>query len=102
MQETDPISSLHLITVGALGSLSSSVMLRLAWQRARRTPPPSWQVIGIAAGIAVAALTRFDAGVTPFANPQLIWLSAVSWSCAYALTFLQLVALFRHDQNRRK
>ncbi len=99
---TDPVPPMHLITIGALGTLSTSVMLRLGWQRARRTPPPSWQVIGIATGIAIAALTRFDAGVTPFAEPQLLWLSAVSWSCAYALVSLQLVVLFRHDQNRRK
>ena len=102
LQRTDPIPAIHLITIGALGTLSTSVMLRLAWQRARRTTPPSWQVIGIAIGMAIAALARFDAGVTPFAKPHMLWLSAVSWSGTYTLVALQLVVLFRHSQNRRK
>ncbi|AXS83115.1 MULTISPECIES: NnrS family protein [Marinobacter] len=102
LQGTDPIPAMHLITIGALGTLSTSVMLRLAWQRARRTTPPSWQVIGIAVGMAIAVLARLDAGVTPFAKPHVLWLSAVSWSGTYALVALQLVVLFRHSQNRRK
>ncbi|MCM0613157.1 NnrS family protein [Marinobacter sediminum] len=102
LRGTDPIPSMHLITIGALGTLSTSVMLRLAWQRARRTTPPSWQVIGIAIGMAISALARLHAGVTPFTNPHLLGLSAVSWSGTYALVALQLVVLFRHSQNRRK
>jgi uncharacterized protein involved in response to NO len=102
LRGTDPIPSMHLITIGALGTLSSSVMLRLAWQRARRTTPPSWQAIGIAIGMAIAALARIGAGTTPFAEPSLLWLSAASWSCAYVLVTLQLIVLFRHSQNRRK
>lgn len=102
LEGTDPIPAMHLITIGALGTLSASVMLRLAWHRARGATPPSWQVVGIAIGMAVAALARLGAGITPFAKPDLLWLSAASWSCIYFLVALQLVALFRHSQNRRK
>ncbi|PHQ27365.1 short-chain dehydrogenase [Marinobacter guineae] len=102
LQGADPIPSMHLITIGALGTLSSSVMLRLAWQRARRITPPAWQVIGIAITMAIAAFSRLNAGVTPLAEPDLLWLSAVSWSCTYALVALQLAVLFRHSQSRRK
>ncbi|MHA7926285.1 MAG: NnrS family protein [Marinobacter sp.] len=102
LQGTDPIPSMHLITIGALGTLSASVMLRLAWQRAKKTTPPPWQVVGIAIGMTIAALARFAAGLTPFAKPGLLWLSAASWSCIYFLVAFQLIALFRHSQNHRK
>lgn len=102
LQGTDPITSMHLVTIGALGTLSSSVMLRLAWQRARRSTPPSWQVIGIAIAMTIAALARLEAGVTPFANPHFLWLAAVCWSGTHALVALQLVVLFRYSLNRRK
>lgn len=102
LRGTDPTPSLHLVTIGALGTLSSSVMLRLAWQRARRTTPPTWQVVGIAIAMAIAALARLEVGITPFTNPHLLWLAAVSWSCTYALVGLQMIVLFRQSQNRRK
>jgi len=102
LRGTDPIHSIHLITIGALGTLSSSVMLRLAWQRAKRTTPPGWQVTGVAIAMALSALARFEAGITPFASPDLLWLAAVSWSGSYTLVSLQLVMLFRYSQNRRK
>jgi uncharacterized protein involved in response to NO len=102
LMESDPLPSLHLITIGALGTLSTSVMLRLAFQRARRMAPPTWQVVGIACGMAVAATARLYAGDTPFLEPAALWLSAASWSCIYGFVALQVVLLFRHGQNRRK
>jgi uncharacterized protein involved in response to NO len=102
LMESDPLPSLHLITIGALGTLSTSVMLRLAFQRARRMAPPTWQVVGIACGMTVAATARLYAGDTPFLEPAALWLSAASWSCIYGFVALQVVLLFRHGQNRRK
>lgn len=102
LTRNDPLASMHLITIGGLGTLSTSVMLRLAWQRARRTVPPAWQVAGLASGMAVAAIARFFAGNTPFLEPATLWLSAASWSCIYGLVALQVALLFRHAQNRRK
>lgn len=102
LQGTDPLPGLHVITIGALGTLSISVMLRLAWQRARRAFPPAWQVLGMAVAIAVAVLARLQAGATPFAYPGVLWLSALCWSTAYSLVAIQLVALFRQSQQRRK
>jgi peptidoglycan/LPS O-acetylase OafA/YrhL len=77
-------------------------MLRLAWQRAKRAFPPAWQVIGISVAIAVAVLTRLQAGSAAFANPEMLWISAACWSTAYSLVAIQLLMLFRHDQKRRK
>lgn len=102
LQETNPLPALHVITIGALGTLSVSVMLRLAWQRARRIFPPTWQVLSIATLILVAVLARLQAGTAPFAHPGVLWLSAFCWSAAYSLVAIQLVILFRSSQRRRK
>lgn len=102
VMESNPVSSMHLITIGALGTLSTSVILRLAWQRARRMTPPTWQVVGIASGMAVAAIARLYAGNTPFLEPTALWLAAASWSCIYGFVALQVILLFRDSQNRRK
>jgi uncharacterized protein involved in response to NO len=102
LRGTDPLPALHVITIGALGTLSLSVMLRLAWQRARRTFPPAWQVVGVALAMAVAVLGRLHAGATPFAHPTALWISALFWSTAYGLVAIQLLTLFRHSPQRRK
>lgn len=96
------IPALHLITVGALGTLSASVMLRLAWQRASRCPPPGWQPISLSALIGLSAIFRYLAGPTPFASPGWLWLSAGLWSAAYLGIALQLLMLYRPAHNRRK
>lgn len=96
------IPALHLITVGALGTLSTSVMLRLAWQRAQRRYPPAWQVLGLGLLMAVAATARYRAGPEPFADPAGLWLSASAWSLAYGGVALQLLRLFPGTRKRRK
>lgn len=94
--------ALHLITVGALGTLSASVMLRLAWQRASRRPPPGWQVITVAVLLGLSALGRYLAGPTPFASPFWLWLSAGLWCTTYLGVAIQLLALFRAAHKPRK
>jgi uncharacterized protein involved in response to NO len=101
-QGNDPLPALHVVTIGALGTLSISVMLRLAWQRARRAFPPAWQVLATAIAMAVAVMARLQAGATPFAHPGLLWLSTLCWSTAYGLVAIQLATLFGHSQQRRK
>lgn len=94
--------ALHLITVGALGTLSTSVMLRLAWQRASRTRPPGWQVITLAMLLGLSAISRYTAGPTPFASPGWLWLSAGLWCITYLGVAIQLLALFRTAHKPRK
>jgi uncharacterized protein involved in response to NO len=101
-QGADPLPALHVITIGALGTLSISVMLRMAWQRAVRSFPPTWQVLSVAGLILVAVLARLQAGAAPFTHPEALWLSSACWSAAYGLCAVQLVVLFRHSQQRRK
>jgi len=102
LQGTAPAPALHLITTGALGILSTSVMLRLAWQRSHRKPPAAGEVFPIAAFLSLAAICRFIAGDSPFSAPALLWLSAGFWSLAYLWVTVRLCILARHAQNRRK
>lgn len=90
-----PTAALHLITVGGLGTLSTSVMLRLYFQRASKTPPDTGWVVGITALVAVATMARYISGPTPFAHPWLLSLSAASWALAYLLLALLMLRLAR-------
>lgn len=90
-----PVAALHLITIGALGTLSTSVMLRLYFQRTSKTPPATAWVAGITGLIALASITRYLCGPTPFAQPWLLSLSAASWSLAYLLLAALMLRLAR-------
>ncbi|MFA5678640.1 MAG: NnrS family protein [Pseudomonas sp.] len=90
-----PIAALHLITIGGLGTLSTSVMLRLYYQRTGKTPPSTAWVVGITGLIGVASVARYLCGPTPFAHPLLLSLSAGSWALAYLLLALLMTRLSR-------
>lgn len=94
--------ALHLITIGALGILSASVMLRLAWQRSHRKSPAAIEVFPIAALLSGAAISRFMAGEAPFSAPVLLWLSASFWALAYLWLTIRLRILAKYAKNRRK
>lgn len=94
--------ALHLITIGALGTLATSVMLRLAWQRSHRKSPAAVEVFPIAALLSAAAISRFMAGDAPFSAPILLWLSASFWALAYLWLAVRLRILAKHAKNRRK
>ena len=87
------VSALHLITVGGLGTLSTSVMLRLYFQRGFKTPPVTGWVLWTVGLIAVAVVCRFMAGNTPLARPVLLSLSAGSWAVAYLSLAVLMVRL---------
>ena len=95
------LPALHLIAVGALGTLSCSVMLRLAWQRARRRFPPAWQVLAIAVLIALASVGRYLAGPLPFSQPGLLWLAAGAWALTFFGVAVQLLLLYQRSVSRQ-
>lgn len=99
---TAPAPAFHIITIGALGILSTSVMLRLAWQRSYRKPPAAREVFPIAALLSGAAISRFMAGDWPFGEPVLLWLSANCWALAYLWVTIRLLVLAKHAKNRKK
>ena len=77
--------ALHLITVGALGSLSIGIMSRVHLQRSKQDPArrPSIAVATVLVGI--AALARAASGLGAPEPLALLWLAATAWSLAYLL-----------------
>ncbi|MEP1217025.1 MAG: NnrS family protein [Marinobacter sp.] len=98
LQGRPPAASLHLITIGALGTLSSGIMLRLLFQRYQRTPPPAWACLLLVTLFAIAAVLRFASGAAPFGHPVQLWLSGLGWSAAYILV---AVMFWRHPLTNR-
>jgi uncharacterized protein involved in response to NO len=93
-------ASLHMITIGALGTLAGSVMLKLAWQRACRQWPPAKRTVPLAIAIGAATLLRFAAGTEPFSHPQMLWCSAALWAGAWLLMALELLRLSKMARQR--
>lgn len=79
-------TALHVITVGALGTLSTGVMLRLHAQHTARQTPPVTVVSATALLIAAATLARIAADFVIGLSTPLLWAAAFAWSCAYLLT----------------
>jgi uncharacterized protein involved in response to NO len=90
-------STLHVITIGALGTLTSGVMSRTHYQRLRRTPPPTALVAWMLATLAIAVLARVAAYAPHGGNPAaLLWLSASAWVlCFGTLAWLFSAQLYR-------
>jgi len=86
-----PSAVLHLITVGALGTLTIGVMLRLHYHATRRQAPTTAILITTLALVASAALTRLAAGSSPWESPVLLWAATGAWSLAYAVTAATLL-----------
>lgn len=92
------LAGVHIITVGALGCLSTMVMLQQYHQRRFRAPPPSWLVVGVLSCLLLAVVTRVLSSLTTVASINLLGWSVSLWSVAYILVFLRLVsfdAIFR-------
>lgn len=83
--------ALHLITIGALGTLAIGVMLRIHTQRLHRQPPPLGHIAPALALIGVAAVARYLAGPAPYAEPVLLWTAATAWALALWLTAFYLL-----------
>ena len=85
--------ALHIITVGALGTLTSGVMSRTHYQREHHSAPPGLLSVWLAACIAIAALARVGANFATGAQwALLLWFAAAAWAlCFGVLSWLQLV-----------
>lgn len=90
----DPVAAVHVITVGALGTLSLCVMTRIHLQRIQQ-PPSRARLLTVAVGlIAAATVLRFAVNFLPAERVPLLWASAAGWSAAYLITALRLVGKF--------
>lgn len=90
-------AALHVITIGALGTLSSSIMSRTHYQRLRRSPPPTVLVVWMLSTIAIATLARVAATFPSLGDPlPLLWLAATAWAlCFGSLAWLFSAELYR-------
>jgi len=88
----DPARVLHAITVGALGTLTTMVMLRVRWLRARVDPAGRMLVPGSIAGLmSLAAIVRVAGGESVIA----LQLAAVAWSAGLFLLAVTVLASHR-------
>jgi uncharacterized protein involved in response to NO len=96
----NPVPAVHVITVGALGTLSVCVMTRVQLQHLRRHAERS-KLVPLCAGlIAAAVAARFGADWLYDQRAALLWASAGCWSLAYILTGVRLVPGFRYASKQ--
>ncbi len=76
-----PGSAVHGLTVGAMGTLTATVMARVRLVRRRLDPAREWSTPVIAVLISLAAVLRVGG---PTADTAL-WLASASWSAAWLL-----------------
>ncbi len=74
-------TAIHALTVGALGTLTTSVMARVRYLRAKRDPATMRVLPSITILIALAAGLRIGAG----GAESLLWLAALCWSTGFVL-----------------
>ncbi|MGM0782647.1 MAG: NnrS family protein [Pseudomonadota bacterium] len=76
---------LHAFTIGALGTLASTVMLRQAILRAKERPEREWALLPLVVLFATAAILRLWALETGSAWLSVLWGAALAWSLAWLL-----------------
>lgn len=90
-----PVPALHIITVGALGTLSICVMTRVHMLHHGRNPARAPWVGQSVVLIAVASVLRFAAALNPELREPLLWFAAVAWSLAYLIAAILLLSVKR-------
>lgn len=100
---------IHLLALGAMGTLTSLVMMRTAMQhsgsRIEAEPKRARIMVVITLLIAIATLLRLVAPSAPTLYLPLLWSAAAAWSLAWLLTAQQVwrasVAIWRRQAVRR-
>lgn len=90
LTQTYTTQALHIITIGALGSLSTGIMARLYYQRQRRQTPGLLAITSTVL-IAVTTLSRAAAGIVQADQVLLLWIAAGCWSAAYIFLAVRLL-----------
>ncbi len=84
-------AALHVIAVGAIGSLSTGIMVRVHFQRSRRTLPPNAFVIISMSCIGVATIYRALAGLGLAEQENYLIIAAAAWSMAFVTVASQFL-----------
>ncbi|MFA9460066.1 NnrS family protein [Thiohalorhabdus methylotrophus] len=91
-----PFEALHVALIGGLGTLTATVMSRVALQRTRRGSGLPASVVAAVLLLALAVPARLEAGV-----PAGLWLAAAAWGTAFSLVLAALAgAAFRPAGSR--
>ena len=87
--ETRVTLALHVITIGAMGTLAAAIILRQWYWRLRHAAPPASISYSLTALIGAAALLRLGSvsGVLPYNS---LWLAAACWTLAFSLLAVTL------------
>jgi len=84
-------AALHIITVGAIGTLTLNVMAMTWTLKARQDPSRARVRVGATVLVGVAALSRVLAGLAVFDARVLLLIALTAWSGAFALLLVLLV-----------
>lgn len=87
---THDSAPLHAFTIGALGTLASTVMLRQAILRAKAQPEREWTLLLLVALFATATILRLLALEAGGAWLATLWGAALAWSLAWLLVASRL------------
>lgn len=94
-----PVGVLHIVTIGAFGTFTLSVMARVSLQKARHDVAFPGLVITALGGIALAAVLRVLA-TTGGQDELLMVMAGVFWTLAWVLFLIFLVQITRMRNNR--
>jgi uncharacterized protein involved in response to NO len=86
-------AALHIITVGALGTLTLNVMAMTWTLKARQDPSRARVRVWATILVGAAALARVLAGLAVFDPQVLLVIASMIWSSAFALLFVFFVRL---------
>lgn len=86
-------AALHIITVGALGTLTLNVMVMTWTLKARQDPSRDRVRVVATVLVGVAAMARVLAGLAVFDSQLLLLTASTAWSSAFALLLILLVRL---------
>lgn len=81
------VTAIHALTVGALGTLATNVMVRVSLLHVKQYPSYMRQIVTITIFMTIAAVLRITADISIYRE---LWLAiaAVAWSISFSMTLL--------------
>lgn len=91
---------LHMMTIGALGILSTGIMSRWYFYYFQRILPKPWYIQLTVTAISVAVVARLAVIELPEHYTHLLWLSVAAWEVAYAAALFLAIDGLRRRKDR--
>jgi uncharacterized protein involved in response to NO len=93
-------TAIHAITVGALGTLASNVMVRVSLLHSKQYPSHIIQILAITGSMTFAAILRISADFSAYREIFLA-ISAAAWSTSFLLVFDILLDCLMKPPSRK-